>query len=293
MKNRLLFALALTTTATVNAETKLSDPDWEFQDNFERKSLLEESTFWGNSTSTSYGESCPGDSSDGSNSLVFHYSPDEPEPGHSWSEKRFHLPIDAVQVEMSYRLYIPSNYKHAPANHKSFVLWSGTYGKANANISVSSENWPTENGASPSVYIGVDGVNFGHSMKKDRPIMFEDNLGSWIDVHVFLELAETEDDFGRLEIFKDGEYITGNMNTQVESYAKTPLQEQLRYSKSGNFIDQGYLLGWANGGFKTETDFCIDNFSIRANSTHKPTLGGPMDRRPKLEPGSVIKQINN
>ena len=33
-------------------------------------------------------------------------------------------------------------------------------------------------------------------------------------------------------------------------------------------MDQGYLLGWANGGFAEDTTFCVADFRIRANNAH-------------------------
>ncbi|TXD36692.1 hypothetical protein FRC98_12755 [Lujinxingia vulgaris] len=174
-----------------------------------------------------------------------------------------------MQLEISFKLFVSANYAHTSGNHKNFVLWSGDYGKVNANISVSSESWPAEGGASPSVYIGVDGANYGHAMKEGiMPLLLEDGLGDWIDIHIFLDLAREEGDFGFFEIFKDGQRITGNLDEDVVSYADVPLHEQISFAERGNFIDQGYLLGWANGGFAEDTTFCVADFRIRANSTH-------------------------
>ncbi|RVU42123.1 hypothetical protein EA187_17450 [Lujinxingia sediminis] len=267
MKTKVFAAAALLLLpAAARAETTLVNPDWEFYDDFE--SPFEEG-FWASSgAGTTYGAACPGSDAFG-NTLVFDYHPDDPEPGHGWAERRFTLPIDAVQLEISYKLFVPANYVHTSGNHKNFVLWSGDYGKVNANISVSSESWPAEGGASPSVYIGVDGANYGHAMNESTmPLLLEDGLGDWIDIHIFLDLAREEGDFGVFEIFKDGQRITGNLDEEVVSYADVPLHEQISFAERGNFIDQGYLLGWANGGFAEETTFCVADFRIRANSVH-------------------------
>lgn len=292
MKKTLFFSIALLTSSVVDAESRLVDPEWEFKDDFEGE---RNSDFWVSvGHGTTYGAHCP-EAPDASKALLFSYKPLDPEPGHGWAERRFNIPVNAVQMEMSYNLYVPLNYVQTEGNHKNFVLWSGPYGKSKANISVSSESWPTSyGGSSPSVYIGVDGANYGHAMVDPRPILMEEGAGQWIRVHVFLDLAEHEGDYGRFEISKNGNYLIGNMHPGAISYAKTELREQINYAERGNFIDQGYLMGWANGGFAEETIFCIDDFSMRANTKHNEVVGGPVaDQRPRLDPHSVKMEIHN
>lgn len=268
----LLFVLSGPTFAG-QSETRVTSPDWSFQDDFEGR---KDSNFWTRGRSVNYGQSCPGSNKNGK-SLVFDYIPGQPQSGHGWSEKRFELPVNAVQVEMSYDLFIPSNYVRAPGNHKNFVLWSGAYGKSNANISVSSESWPASGGATPSIYIGQDGSNHGHRRVRTTPLLMENNEGEWVRIHAFVNLARADGHYGTFEIFKNGEFIAGNRHPDIESFAsRTPTAEHIAYAHRGNYIEQGYLLGWANGGFNERTTFCIDNFSIKANETHKPTASGPM-----------------
>jgi endonuclease YncB( thermonuclease family) len=57
------------------------------------------------------------------------------------------------------------------------MFWSGEYGKTIANISVSCENWPSDDGGKPSVYIGVDGINYGHSMVTVGDVLLENYAG--------------------------------------------------------------------------------------------------------------------
>ncbi|WP_028671348.1 hypothetical protein [Saccharospirillum impatiens] len=272
MKQHLLVSsLFFTISSLAYAETSLINPDWIFQDDFES---TEDRSFWGSEAYTDFGVTCPGDNSNGK-SLVFNYQADKPDAGNSWSEKRFKLPVDAVQLEMSYDLFVPTDYIRSPRNHKNFVLWSGTYGKFNANISVSSESWPTDGGATPSVYIGEDGNNYGHSLNRLRPHMYTNNSGRWQRVHVFLELATEQGDYGKFEISKDGVFINGTHHPDAKTDSSTDLSNQINYANRGNFIDQGYLMGWVNGGFDTETSFCVDNFEIKVNTSHGETTGGP------------------
>jgi hypothetical protein len=216
----------------------------------------------------SYGVPCESDPTHDGDVLYFRYMDRETfGSNHSWSEQRFRLPINARQLEISYDLFVPANYMHSSGNQKSIVVWSGNYGTSNANISIKTENWPVDHGATPSVHIGVDGTDYGHNMLSSDSRMLADGYGKWQRVHFYVELAESEGNFGRFALHKDGWFITGTHHPDVAAgYTSTPPSELISYSTRGNFIDQGYLLGWANGGFSEKTYFCIDNFSIKANS---------------------------
>jgi hypothetical protein len=102
--------------------------------------------------------------------------------------------------------------------------------------------------------------------------MFVNGYGRWQQMHIFLELAKDTTDTGVFQIHRDGIYIVGSDHPDIKPvYGMPPTNEHIKYSSRGNFIDQGYLLGWANGGFRTTTVFCVDDFSIKANATIKPT----------------------
>ncbi len=258
-----LFFLFVSAPAA-EGQLRIVDAEWSLSDDFESS---KDEKFWARGVSVVHGaESEHGKSK----VLQFTYEKDKPEAGHGWSEQRFAIPIKAQQLEISYKLYVPANYKNSGKNHKSFVLWSGTYGKSRANVSVSSENWGVAGGATPSIYIGVNKKNYGHTRVKGNPLMLKDGKAEWIDVHIYLELAKKPGAFGRFEIHRNGTLITGNHHTQLaDDKAKSwrpKAAEQIVYSTLGNFIDQGYLLGWMNGGVSEKTVFLIDDFQIKANS---------------------------
>lgn len=272
---KLIFVTLFAASQSALAQTQIKDPEWSFTDDFEGA----EESFWSTSNTAEYGQPCPGDPSTGG-ALVFEYlaSGAGSEDDVHWHEKRFRFPLEVRQLEMSYDLYVPENYEAPSQNHKSFVLWSGEYGKVKANISVSSENWGRSNGASPSVYIGEDGNNYGHVMNDSDPIMLVNHAGRWQRVHVYLELANSPGDYGRFEIYKNGEFLTGTHHPDIRDVAyadSPPVQEQIQYADRGNFIDQGYLLGWTNGAFSEKTTFCIDNFSAKASSVISETTTAP------------------
>ncbi|MBU2863957.1 hypothetical protein KO489_08910 [Reinekea forsetii] len=289
MKTQIILSTFLV-ASLVNAEQSIKgNADFIIEDNFES---LTESSFWTSDAWADRSVNCPGSSEYGK-SLVFTYAPDRPEEGSSWSEQRFEIPLNAVQIEMEYDLFVPANYVKAPGNHKNFVFWSGTYGMAAGNLALVSESWPTDGGSTPSLSIGLDGNVYGHTMNNNDDILYVNGLGSWINVHVYIELADSEDDFGVFDISKNGNLINGTSHPNVEENWGAPvISQQVSYSSRGNFLKYGYLLGWANGGFSEVTQFCIDNFKFKANSTIKATEGVPEISYRPLLPGVEI-QISN
>lgn len=272
----------LTTSYSSAKQSIQNEADYVFTDNFDSASGSE---FWTSDAWASRSEVCQGSSLHGK-SLVFTYTPNKPEEGAGWSEQRFEIPINARQIEMKYDLFVPHNYVRAPRNHKNFVFWSGTYGMAAGNMALVSESWPVGGGSSPSLSIGIDGEVYGHTRNNDDDMLYIDGFGGWIEVHVYIELAESEGDYGVFDISKNGSLINGTSHPNVEENWGAPkIDKQISYSSRGNFLKYGYLLGWANGGFDEVTEFCIDNFSFKANSTVKATEGVPeISYRPIMRP---------
>ncbi|VAW10764.1 hypothetical protein MNBD_BACTEROID03-2555 [hydrothermal vent metagenome] len=219
------------------------------------------------------------------------YVPNSEGDGDSWSEYDFNLvsngvPIQAVQVEVSFKMFTPADYAPVENNHKFFYLHSGNYGNSVANIVVNSEAWGNGTVALPSINPGIDQVNYGHSWNMDQIPIWETGAGSWSTYQVFLEVATDQNDYGFYEIFKDGVFLTSTYEPTLNNWGWTGVgnpnfngNELIRYATStinngGNFIDKGTLLGWANGatdgGFLVDTKFLIDDFRIRANSVHGP-----------------------
>lgn len=248
----------------MHAQTTIVDPEWVFEDDFEG---AESADFWLGGASNTYGGACTSDAGYEGKVLRFNYPINV--GGNSFSEKRFKLPA-SEQVEMSYDLFVPANYVRSEANHKNFSFWSGDYSVVGSNIAMLSESWPVDAGGHPSLYIGEDGNNYGHSgvAGGKGKVIYPNNSGSWHKISVYLELAKEEGDYGVMEIWRDGELLVATHMEEVSAkYGKPPVDQHIAYSSRGNFLDQGYLLGWSNGGFSEETVFCIDNFSMKTRST--------------------------
>ncbi|VAW35473.1 hypothetical protein MNBD_GAMMA01-559, partial [hydrothermal vent metagenome] len=287
MKKLILVLLCL--TSTLNAQqgvnpTTLVDPEWEFFDDFEG---ARDNTFWvGNGIGANYGVDRPDATS---RVLEMVYIPNSEGSGDSWSEYDFNLvsngtSMQAVQVEVSFKMFTPADYVPIEDNHKFFYLFSGNYGNSVANIVVNSEAWGNGSVALPSINPGIDQINYGHSWNMDQMPVFETGNGEWSTYQIFLELATDATDYGFYEIYKDGILLTATYAPNLNDWGWTGVgnpnfngNELIKYATSvinngGNFIDQGTLLGWANGdpngGFLVDTKFLIDDFRIRANSVH-------------------------
>lgn len=272
-----------------SAQREIVSPDWVFSDDFEAPFV---EGFWRKGVYTEYGAS---DTTKPSNKvLVMRYEPNSEGGGDSWAENDFRLGINAKQLTVSFDMYVPKDYVHVESNHKLIYFWSGEYGTAAANVSVSSEMWGRAGGANPSIYVGVDGSNYGHAMLATTPLFITDAQGSWMHIDVYLELASTEGDYGVFEIYKNGQLYTSTDHPELQkAYKEAPEGVNLiKYSQRGNFIDQGTLMGWANGavdgGFLVTTRFLIDNFKITARSE----IGLAITKKP-LPPKNPYILLNN
>lgn len=268
-----LFLLAFLTCcksedSVVLVEDEPDETNFIFTDDFEGDI---DNTFWlGNGVSVDYGIEDPTNADNKIMKMSYIFNSEG--NGDSWTEYDFKLPIHATEVEIVFDMYTPSNYYHFENNHKLFALWSGVYGKSKANISVSSEMWGNNSGgASPSIYIGVDQNNYGHAMLSEYPLILEDGEGTWSNYRISLKLADNEAKYGSLEIYKNNTLITSTNHPDLtKPYSNAPEPSKLiHYAFSGNFINQGTILGWANGdelrSYNQEIHFLIDNFVLKAN----------------------------
>ncbi|MCF6347767.1 MAG: T9SS type A sorting domain-containing protein [Flavobacteriaceae bacterium] len=282
---------------SLSAQTTLVDPEWEFFDDFEG---TVDNTFWkGNGVSMNYGVNRPDASSKVLESV---YIPNSEGNGDSWSEYDFLLGIDAVQVEISFKMFTPADYVPIELNHKFFYLWSGLYGSYYSNIAVNTETWSNGVVALPAIHtssIIADSEPYrsGHSFNTNQIPIYEEGDGEWSTYQIFLELATEDGDYGYYEVFKDGVYLTATYEPTLNNWGWTGSNpdfdgdEMIPYAtitsdayynqwgdyilSGGNFINQGTLLGWANGdpdgGFLVDTKFLFDDFRIRANATFGAT----------------------
>ncbi|WP_416398277.1 hypothetical protein [Allohahella sp. A8] len=269
-------------------ETRILEPDWTYEENFSSSDVKSngffthlESAWPGVHPTDSAAAATDGDGK----ILVLKYAPlgkgDSPED--AWSELKFKLPFRVEQLEMSYDLYLPKNYVASEGGHKGFVFWSGTYGGTKSNVFIANTNWPAghaANGATPALNIGINhGNNMGMSHLTDNALIYKNNSGEWQRVHVYIELAKEPGDFGRVEVFSNGKLITGTSHPKLLPRDYAPVgNKQLSYTSSGNYIDQGYLMGWMDHkkAARGAMFLGVDNFKIKVRSTVGATNNSPV-----------------
>ena len=205
-----------------------------------------------------------------------------------WSETTVDLPIQAKQVVMQWDEYVPTNFDTADlANCKSVMIYSGTYGVANSNMTMNCECWPATGGGALNLNAGQDGINYGHSQNPDNYLLWEDNQGSWQHITVYFEVADDASSLGRLVVMRDNLVMLDTDNLSwaplgwvTSTYGYTTMQELIRFSTRGNFVDKLKLNGWFNtdvddvfGG--SEMAFLQNNIEIQASTTKGAVNGLP------------------
>ena len=242
-------------------------PEWSFMDDFEGEKNRE---FWvGNGIYHTYGAVDPTDTNN--KVLKLSYIPNNAGNGDSWAGHDFKLPVDAVQLKLSWKQYVPANYHRLKNFQNFFTLWSGSSGMKSANIALGSSLWGryADSGSLASIRAGIDGIDYGHNMNSNQKLMLENEAGKWVNLSVYIELAKDAQSFGKMNLYKDGELITGTSSeTLMKAYGGVPQgTELIQYATRGNYINQGKLFGWASGSFDEPVDFLIDDFQVSANTT--------------------------
>ncbi len=220
-----------------------------FQDGFESGNLShsENGTTWSNSgagisVSSSMART-------GSYSLKFHFAGSGDD---AWAEQRASLGSNMTDFWIRYYLYVPTNYKHrsvSPANNKFLAIFRSPYSSPGFQINLSTE---PESGGNSKLEI-----HYYNNGSEQSPIMpsggggflsSSADGGKWAEfiTHVKVLTASGSSD-GVIQVWKNG--------TQVAN--ETGMND---YGGSGaNYINEIYLLGWANSGFDQDTDFYIDD----------------------------------
>jgi len=166
----------------------------------------------------------------------------------SFSEARFDLGREYMQLTIEFDMYVPSNYYHRrPAdntnNNKFFRLWTKTYD----DLEKVGASMLTEGGGST---IGSDyrkAVDKGQStaVLNEGGFITSEDKGRWMAVRIDVK-APTDSSLGSIRIYKNGRLHLND--SSIKNHV--PGSQGYRY---------GYLLGWANSGFDEDTIIYIDN----------------------------------
>ena len=185
-------------------------------------------------------------------------------------ELRFGGLAQLSEVYLQFYLYQP-NGQESPSigsavqvpvdgeNDKFFRLWSGAYGTTAFKYGAST--WGssgvgmlgtefTANFGDRVVGMGEGGSGYRQSPKYPT-IGSPSLLGRWVRVRIRAKVATAANNDGVIQIWLDDAQAINKTN--LPSYA---------WNGVGNYFEAGYLLGWANSGFKPGVNMYVDDVTI-------------------------------
>lgn len=169
------------------------------------------------------------------------------------AEARFDLKAEYTDISMEFDLFIPSNYIHIrPSdradNNKFFRLWRVTYGQGD-QIGASTVSQSDSGSTIGADYKQQPSWGVSTALSPYNNFITNDDLGRWMSIKINAVAPKSDTQKGTIQIWKNGQLIV-----RVDSVADSEAGEQgWRY---------GYLLGWANSGFRVDTDLYIDNVKM-------------------------------
>ena len=216
----------------------------------------------------------------GSSSYEFLYT-GGPDGEDSWSELRFSLGGYYPDLWVSYDLYIPDNYYHrsqsSSANNKGHLyLWTGSYGNPDG-IGLGPNLWPNGSGGSnASMYVWGSGHD-EHYWGACSNIIEASDQGKWLHIVIHYKYATASNNDGVARIWKIYEDGSGKIPCNIT--------DGRWYAAGASGFDTGYILGWANSGFDTDTRFYLDN--VVFSTTHLLTGISTVPKPPV--PNSIVE----
>ena len=176
----------------------------------------------------------------------------------SFSEQRFSLGGYYPEIWVKYDLYVPANYCHrndSPSNNKAFLyLWEGDYGRPTGQ-GMGPAFWADGTSCQSATTFAIWGpLGERHYWQEDfiDPISIKTgDLGRWMEVILHYKYATATNNNGIAQIWITSQ---GQNRRQILNLVNMPW-----YVQGSRGFDQGYLLGWANGGFSEVTNLYIDN----------------------------------
>jgi hypothetical protein len=192
--------------------------------------------------------------------LKFFYRGNPNDTADADAEARFDLKKEYTDILIEFDLFIPANYKHVTpsdraANNKFLRLWQINYSEGEQ---VGAGTLVQDNNVSS--IIGTDykrfpnwGVSTG--VKQARDFITAEDLGKWMSIKIYAN-APTDQRPGTIRIYKNKYVLLDDANIANV----LPGTQGWRY---------GYLLGWANSGFREDTALYMDNVRFSEESPPK------------------------
>lgn len=206
-------------------------------------------------------EKLPSESGRDGYGLKFWYRGNSSDIEDATAEARFDLNKEYTEVLIEFDLFVPLNYRHLMpsdkvANNKFLRLWQTNYSEGEqigAGTLVQDNNGTSIIGTDHKLYPNW-GISTG--VKQARNFITADDLGKWISIKIYAS-APTDQHPGSIRIYKNKYLLLDDTNIANI----LPGTQGWRY---------GYLLGWANSGFREDTIFYMDNVRFSEESPPKP-----------------------
>jgi hypothetical protein len=184
----------------------------------------------------------------------------------SFEEQRIHFGKPYTELWFKYDLYIPSNYVHRRNegdNNKFFAIFNNSYRPGfQVNFSLYPDYRTNSGGSNIVIHYFRNGVEQPY-IDEEVPFIRSADLGKWHRIVMHFKVPTTlNTSDGVMEIWKNGELIISKRN--LASNGTSGL----------NYMDEAYILGWANSGFSQTTYMYVDNFVI-SDSAISPGADAP------------------
>lgn len=206
----------------------------------------------------------------GQNSLEFRFVL----PDRNWSEQRFDLGQNFNELWVQYDMLVPSNYVQAGTglnNKVGMYVWTDSYNNPIAGVSGGTEIYSDGTGLGQLDWNSFYPSNLGHVVDTERGftprgIRSQDlNVTRRITIHVKAGIDNTSPWSGaKVEFYIDGaiEYAISQSNVEDPNALGAGAGQGYMYNSDGLFINQGYLMGAANGTFAVDTYFYLSNIEF-------------------------------
>ena len=224
----------------------------------------------------------------GSYSLKFHYAGSTNLNDDAWAEQRFHFGEGKQDFYVRYYIYFPSNYtirNVSPNNNKFIVFWADDV--YSGPMSRDMESWDAGTLHQFAYKARVSGWPLaltcsgsnGFYTGGDRATIAQDMLGNWTCFEHHIKV-ETADEPGVHQFWINGVLV---IDDQDLSWAGGPC--------SPGYLNNGYLMGWANSGFNVDTDIYIDDVVFSDSYIGPMDMTPPGDGQEDPLPAPILKDV--
>lgn len=207
---------------------------------------------------------------DGDYSLRFTYPANA-----AWSEQRFYIGQPKDDIWFSFWLKVPTNFAHGSANNKLFAVWMDEYSARGDGPTVVWESWGNGSGGSNLAVHWSEGnyVAAGEHIQLKPFINATTDRGKWMQIVLHVKAATR-----RATPINNSSYPYLRSDGVIEFWRRWEGQttfEKLHDVQNANIAPptngpkgwlSGYLMGWANAAYSTNTDWLIDQFTISETS---------------------------